>query len=120
MIGGIQMTLKTVRGLVELNGMAVVNIEDELSRQEYLDIIKDNYIFANHKTGTLCFRLQDGPIKEVGVNGCQIDHVVAMVRHIISAMNENYPCEENRNVLLSLDSAQYWLEERRRDRSKRT
>lgn len=113
------MALETVRGLVELGGFSVINIDKELTREEYLETIKGNYIFANHKTGTLCFRLQDGPIKEVGVNGCQIDQVLMMTRHIIGRLNDRYPCTENEHIIQSIDSALYWSEKRKKDREAR-
>lgn len=65
------------------------------------------------------FRLQDGPIREVGVNGCQIDDVVAFALAKVEEFNKLAPCVENHQVAVKLKEALYWLEERKRQREKR-
>jgi hypothetical protein len=65
------------------------------------------------------FTIQDGPIKEVGVNGVQIDEVVRWAKNKIAGFNAAYPCRENSLVITKLDEALLWLYERKRERDAR-
>lgn len=65
------------------------------------------------------FTLQDGPIKENGVNGCQIDDVIGFVRDRIQSFQVAIPCRENEKVLDKLDESLMWLDKRRQERTQR-
>lgn len=65
------------------------------------------------------FMLQDGPIKEHGVNGAQIDAVLEFVRNTIARFHDAVPCRENAIVLTKIDEALLWLWKRKSDREKR-
>lgn len=65
------------------------------------------------------FQVQEGPIKEVGENGCQVDDIVLTVRQIIAGFNGRFPCRENEMVLTKLDEAMLWLSARKNDRLRR-
>lgn len=43
----------------------------------------------------VAFTIQSGPIKEFGVNGCQIDDVIAWAKEKIEGFNAAFPCREN-------------------------
>lgn len=66
------------------------------------------------------FTIQSGPIKEFGVNGCQIDDVVAWAKEKIEGFNKAFPCRENSMVITKLDEALLWLQKRKSDREKRS
>lgn len=68
---------------------------------------------------TVTFTIQSGPIREHGVNGCQIDDVVAWAKEKIEGFNAAFPCRENSLVITKLDEALLWLMKRRLDREKR-
>jgi len=68
---------------------------------------------------TVSFTIQDGPIKEVGVNGCQIDDVVEWAKNKTEGFQKAYPCRENALVITKLDEALLWLYKRKADREKR-
>ena len=68
---------------------------------------------------SITFRLQEGPIKENGVNGCQIDHIIWAAATILRAFNKKFPCRENSIAITNLDDAILWLEKRTKDREKR-
>ena len=68
---------------------------------------------------TVTFHIQSGPIKEFGVNGCQIDDVISWARDKIAEFNQAFPCRENSVVITKLDEAVLWLLKRRMDREKR-
>lgn len=63
--------------------------------------------------------LQDGPIKEVGVNGCQIDDIIEWAKARIEFFNSKFPCRENSMIITKLDEALLWSMKRRVDREKR-
>lgn len=69
----------------------------------------------------LNIKLQDGPIKEDGVNGCQIDDVVRYCRDKISEFNTKedgkFACIENRKAILHLNETLTWLDERTANRT---
>jgi len=65
------------------------------------------------------FTIQSGPIKEFGVNGCQIDDVMEWVKQTIEGFNKAFPCRENWMVITKLDEALLWSAKRKLDREKR-
>lgn len=71
------------------------------------------------QTSTVTFTVQSGPIKEFGVNGCQIDDVIAWAKEKIEVFQQAFPCRENAIVLTKLDEALLWLMKRKMDREKR-
>lgn len=67
----------------------------------------------------ISIKLQDGPIKEAGINGCQIDEVVEFCRDKIVEFNKLAPCRENALVITKLEEALHWLDHRTKDRERR-
>lgn len=65
------------------------------------------------------FTIQSGPIKEFGVNGCQIDDVIRWAKEKVEEFNKAFPCRENSLVVTKLDEALLWLYERKRLREVR-
>ena len=63
------------------------------------------FIYVRNDKNSLSFTLQNGPIKEVGVNGCQVTDVIAVAKHIIEKLNEKFPCEENVKTIMHLNGA---------------
>ena len=70
----------------------------------------------------ISIQLQDGPIKENGVNGCQIDDVIEWCRNILTNFNtmqgRKFSCRENAMAITKLDEALMWLQRRTEDRTK--
>ena len=70
--------------------------------------------------GYINIQLQDGPIGEVGVNGCQIDEVVKYCRDKITEFNQApYACRENSMAITKLDECLMWLQRRTENRTAR-
>jgi len=92
--------------MIKLNGKSV-------TLDEVASFARDNSL------AHIEIKLQSGPIKEVGVNGVQIDDVLELVRNIIEGFNIQYPCRENSIVITKLDEALLWLLKRKMDREKR-
>lgn len=65
------------------------------------------------------FTIQSGPIKEFGVNGCQIDDVIRWAKETIEVFNEKFPCHENRTAIDKLNDVLSIFAKRKADREKR-
>jgi hypothetical protein len=76
-------------------------------------------IEINDDVNSICFRIQNGPIKEVGVNGCQVDTLIEAARLIIEGLNLKYPCQDNDYVIGHLTCAIGYLKSRKKDRETR-
>lgn len=77
------------------------------------------YVHVDHDRNSISFKIQDGPIGEHGVNGCQVDELVYMARRIIEGLNAKFPCRENAAAITKLQEAEMWLRERKLDRERR-
>ena len=63
---------------------------------------------------------QEGPIKENGVNGCQIEDVIAVLEARLEGFQEGpYRCRENALMITKLQEARMWGQERTRLREKK-
>ena len=123
------MALETLKGVEKIGGFDVINLE-ELKRKhtddkgnidwEAIDKDRDNYpISIAHDLNSISFKIQEGPIKEVGVNGCQVDTMIETAKIIIEKLNRNFPCSENTKCIICLHNALKALQDRKADREKR-
>lgn len=103
------MALETLAGLTEIGGFKVARVG------EY----DNQYIVANDEDNVITFKIQQGPIKEHGVNGCQIDTLVLTAKIMLEKLNEKFPCRENYLAITKLQEALMWLEHRKKDRENR-
>ena len=63
---------------------------------------------------------QNGPIKEVGVNGTSNEALLAIVEHrLLGFQSGEYACRENAVALTKIQEAMMWLHKRTRDRLSR-
>jgi hypothetical protein len=63
---------------------------------------------------------QNGPIKEVGVNGCQNEDLIAIVVDRLRGFQKGaFSCRENALALTKLEEALMWLNHRTKDREDR-
>lgn len=127
------MALETMKGVKSINGEKIV-IMDELREQfpekfnesgsmDYnwfeKEIRPNSFIYVRHDKNSLSFTIQNGPIKEVGKNGCQVVDVIAVAKHIIEQLNIKYPCKENNMTIECLKFALESQERRTKDRELR-
>lgn len=127
------MALETLNGVEEIGGFKIVVMDDlreknpEMFRPDgsmiyhlFDEKIRPfNFIYLRKDVNSLSFNLQRGPIKEVGVNGCQVDTVIEAAKVIIEGLNKQFPCRENSVAITKLDEALMWLDKRKKDREKR-
>lgn len=102
------MALETLKDVKEINGFAITRGVSNFS--------KDRPIFVDDETNQIAFKLQNQPIKECGVNGCQIDELIGAAKLILEGLNKNFPCDENAYAIMKLDEAMHWLSHRRNRR----
>lgn len=63
---------------------------------------------------------QEGPIKEVGINGIHNEDAILMVITRLCAFQEtDYACNENEMAIKKLEEALMWLRKRTQDREAR-
>lgn len=62
---------------------------------------------------------QRGPVKAVGVNGCQIEDILVFALGTLQTFNRVFPCRENSLAITNLEQSLHWLDARRRDREER-
>lgn len=127
------MALETLKGVKEISGFKVVDIDaikeekPEMFRPDGsmiyhifdTEIRPFNFIYVRHDVNSISFNLQNGPVKENGVNGCQVDTIIEAAKLILEGLNKNIPCRENAVAITKLDEALMWLEKRKKDREKR-
>jgi hypothetical protein len=114
------MALDTLEGVTEIGGFKIVRKKpDDISWDEF-DKLRDEYpINITERMNTISFKIQNGPIKEVGVTGCQVDTMIEAAKLIIEGLNKKFPCIENAMMIHRLGEALDWSEERKRNREKR-
>ena len=78
-----------------------------------------NDIYFEVDGNTLKFTIQDGPIGEVGENGCQIDTLGIVWLEILRTFNRFFPCRENSITITKIQEALMWQEQRTKNREKR-
>lgn len=111
------MALETLKGLKEIGGYEINHLEKRVTAEEYEKVRK--FVNVNHDENTITFKIQNGPIKEVGVNGCQVDTLIHAAKAILEGLNKRFPCYENTQAINRLEMAIHWLKERTKDRERR-
>jgi hypothetical protein len=105
------MALETLKGVEKIGGFEVKEVD--------WNHPEANFIEVNHIANAITFKIQNGPVKKNGVNGCQVDTLIATAARMISKLDEKFPCKENKDVLIHLTAALNRLEDRREDRESR-
>jgi len=68
----------------------------------------------------LSFTFQDGPIKEVGVNGLQAADLLFFCKELFKSLNKAFPCRENSITITKIEEAIHWQDARTKDRELRS
>lgn len=106
------MALEVLRGLDSIRGEGI----------NHVGASKDGWgkhIIINHEENMISFRIQKGPIGEVGKNGCQVVDIIAGALEIIDGLNILYPSDDNTATIVDLKSAIEWQDKRTKDREQR-
>ena len=127
------MALETLNGVSKLGGFDVVVMDElrtkfpdkfnESGAMDYkwfeAEIRPTNFVYVRNDVNSISFTIQNGPIKEAGVNGCQVDTLIHAAKQIIDGLNKKFPCRENSLAITKLDEALHWLEARTKNRTER-
>ena len=114
------MALETLKDVKEIGGFKVIREKpNDMEWPVFDDFRKENPILITDSQNMISFRLQKGPIKEVGVNGCQVDTLIEAAILILSGLNEKFPCTENKVAISHLDIALNYLNIRKYKREHR-
>lgn len=127
------MALETLKDLHMVRGFNVVNMEtlkekhperfNESGSMDYKwfeqEVRPHNFIYLRHDVNSVSFTIQNGPIKESGVNGCQLDSLIEVAKIMIEGLNEKFPCRENALAITKLEEALHWLDHRTKNRINR-
>ena len=111
------MVIETLKGVEKIDGFNVVHSirsDEQLKTDD-----KTRFVEVCHSNNTITFRIQEGPVKENGVNGCQVDTLIQAARLMLFKLNEKFPCDENDQAIDMLGGAIRALENRRLNREKR-
>lgn len=111
------MALETLKGVTEIGGFKVVDAN--LERDAYDPCHGNNFVIVNHEDNSIEFKIQNGPIKEVGVNGCQVDTLIEAAKLILEGFNKKVPSDETSLIIAKLDEALMLSNKRKADREKR-
>ena len=71
---------------------------------------------VNIDNNVFTFVIQDGPIKENGINGCDLTEMLLIYKLLIEKFNKACYCVENEMTIRHLNKAIYWQERRTEDR----
>lgn len=114
------MALETLKGIKEIDGFKVNEHDRNLTGNQWSLIPEqDKYIDVNHERNSVTFKIQNGPVKENGLNGCQVDTIIETAILILKGLNQKYPCEENERAIVGLQVAIMALWERNQNRQLR-
>jgi hypothetical protein len=128
------MALETLNNVEKIGDFSVVIMDDlkkkfperfsgPSSQMDYAwfekEIRPKNFIYVRQDVNSIAFTIQKGPVKENGVNGCQVDTIIEAAKKIIEGLNEKFPCRENSLAITKLDEALMWLQNRKLNREAR-
>lgn len=127
------MALETLKGVTQLDGFSVVVMDElrekfpekfnESGAMDYKwfekDIRPNNFVYVRHDVNSLSFTIQNGPIKENGVNGCQVDTIITAAKRILTGLDDKFPSDYNREAIKGLNTALDALAKRKYDREER-
>jgi hypothetical protein len=127
------MALETLKEVFEVNGEKIIHMDDlrEMFPEKFTEtgamdhkwfeteIRPHNFIYVRHDKNSLAFTIQNGPIKEFGKNGCQVEDIIAVAKTIVEGLQSKFPCRENAMMITKLDEAIMWSKKRTADRQAR-
>lgn len=127
------MALETLKGVEKLGNFKVI-VMDEL-KEKYpekfnpdggmdwkwfeTEIRSKHFVYVRNDKNSISFTIQNGPVKEVGKNGCKVDTLIEAAKAMLEGLDKQFPCRENSVAITKLDEALLWLMKRTIDRSKR-
>ena len=119
------MALETLIGVKRINELNIMTNYDRPMKEGQVDWVKfdemrdDFPACVDHEKNMISFKIQNGPIKENGKNGCQLMDMVSVALRMLEELNAKFPCKENTMTIRHLEDALEWQERRTKDRELR-
>jgi len=113
------MALETLKGIGVIACFPVLELSSTLSPEDYALVSDGEHIVINHEKNSISFQIQKGPIRENGINGCQIDAMLAATLNIIEGLNHHHPHIKNDEAVEHITKALDALYARKKDRLER-
>jgi len=114
------MALETLKDLQCIGGFRIIRNKPKDMSWDDFDNLRDEYpINITDKMNCISFKIQDGPIKENGVNGCQVETLIHTAFAILEGLDEKFPSEYNTLAIQCLDQALMHLNNRKVNRELR-
>lgn len=107
------MALETLKDVTEIDGFGVAQLESTRMMKP------EEFVIVNHGANSVSFTIQNGPVKENGVNGCQVDTLIATAKLMIEGLNKDFPSDHNDLAVEYLGFALKELDRRKADRERR-
>lgn len=84
------MALETLKGVKEIGGFELGHMDDAsaLTKEEF-KANGNRHVVADHNLNSLTFFIQNGPIKENGVNGCTVTTVIQAALMLLRTGEQN-------------------------------
>lgn len=124
------MAISKLKNIKKIDGFEVL-VMDQL-RQKYPEkfnesgsmdyewfekqIRPNKFIYVRNDVNSISFTIQNGPVKQNGVNGCQVDTLISTAQIMIEQLNKDYPCQENEQAIDGLETALIALRNRKHNR----
>lgn len=90
-----------------------LNRSIEINAPERLTDVQHVYTLRVAKKPETYISLQQGEVKDVGVNGLSIEAMLAIAHdRLLTFQGGGYPCEENVQAITCIETALKWLERR--------
>lgn len=110
--------IETLSDHDEIGGFAIARTTISVDSEDWLERI-GKYIIIDEKLNFIGFKLQDGPIKEFGENGCQIDTMLKACEEILKGLNAKFESPHNGQAILAIQKALWHLNQRTMERKMR-
>lgn len=127
------MALETLKDVSHLGGYAVLEMDS--LRERYPDKFNESggmdykwfeeeirpeyFVYLRHDKNSISFTIQNGPVKENGINGCQVDTIIEAAKAILVGLDRQLPNIHTQQAILDLDRALQNLNTRTIDRTDR-
>lgn len=94
------MALETLRGLDSIGGFKTIIAENGSLLNAFPEEDGPFPIQINLDHNSVAVQIQNGPIKEVGVNGAQVETLVEIFQRIVEGLQEKFPYDENAEMIV--------------------
>lgn len=95
------------------------NLKDIFEEPNNIWVKKLDMEYIEIGESTITFKIQDGPIKEYGKNGCQIDDIGIVWLTILMYFNSKFGSRFNSLAITRIQSALNWQYNRKEERRQR-